>query len=107
MIVTSITASDYRNIEQAHIEPCGGMNIFYGDNAHGKTNLLEAIWLMTGGKSFRGSKDSDLVKFRCDKATVQMTFEAANRRQVIDMTIDKRRKVSLNGLTQATPKKLT
>ncbi|MBR5135317.1 MAG: DNA replication/repair protein RecF [Clostridia bacterium] len=107
MNVTALSAVAFRNLKDVSITPCDGMNIFYGDNAHGKTNLLEAVWLMTGGKSFRGSKDADMVMFSNESATIGMTFEARGRRQQIDMTIDKRRHVSLNGLPQATPKRLT
>ena len=107
MNVTALSAVAFRNLKDFSITPCDGMNIFYGDNAHGKTNLLEVVWLMTGGKSFRGSKDADMVMFGNDHAAIGMTFEARGRRQQIDMTIDKRRHVLLNGLPQATPKRLT
>ncbi len=107
MNVLSLQVSGFRNLSDTSIEPQSGMNVFYGDNAHGKTNLLEAIWMMTGGKSFRGSKDHELVGFGKDTARIRTDFEAGHRRQVIDMTIDKRRKASLNGLPLATVKRLT
>jgi len=107
MNVVSLHVSGFRNLSDTVIEPQNGMNVFYGDNAHGKTNLLEAIWMMTGGKSFRGSKDHELVGFGKDSARVQTRFEAGRRTQTIDMTIDKRRKASLNGLPLATVKRLT
>lgn len=58
-----ISIKDFRNIEQSHLTFSEGTNVIYGDNGNGKTNLLEAVWLLTGGKSFRGSKDRELIKF--------------------------------------------
>ena len=107
MKVKALTVSDYRNIEHGVLVPSEQMNILYGENAHGKTNLLEAVWLMTGGKSFRGSKDKELLRFGCDKATVAMDFEGASRLQKAVLTIDTRRKVTINGVEKPSPKSLT
>ncbi len=107
MRVTALQVKDFRNIKDIALVPCDGMNILYGDNAHGKTNLLEAIWLLTGGKSFRGSKDHDLVKFGCERAKVEGVFVAGGREQKASIMIDSRRKVCLNGVSQSSPKKLT
>ena len=54
MKVTGLECVDFRNIRNLGIEPCEGVNVIYGDNAQGKTNLLESIWLFTGCRSFRG-----------------------------------------------------
>ncbi len=107
MKITKLTADRFRNLREVVIEPAADMNVLYGDNAHGKTNLLEAIWMMTGGKSFRGSKDHELVAFEEKEAVISSTFEAGNRSQQMTMTIDKRRHATLNGLTLPTVKKLT
>ena len=61
MRVISLTADGYRNLSVPELRPEEGVNILYGDNAQGKTNLLEAVWLFTGGRSFRGAKDRELV----------------------------------------------
>ncbi len=98
MRVINLQIKQFRNICEAHVTPCEGMNILYGDNAHGKTNLLEAIWLATGGKSFRGSKDKDLVKFGEEQAAVQLQFFGGNREQTIRLDIKERRRAQLNGI---------
>lgn len=98
MKIHELCAKQFRNVEHASLCPCDGMNILYGDNAHGKTNLLEAIWLATGGKSFRGTRDADLVKFGAARAEVAVTFEAGGRRQQAQITIESRRKATLNGV---------
>ena len=63
MRVTQLELTNFRNIENAAVRPCDGVNIIWGDNAQGKTNLLESIWLFTGCRSFRGAKDAECVNF--------------------------------------------
>ena len=53
MHVLNLHFSNYRNLEDKSINPCENINIIYGDNAQGKTNLIEALWLFCGGHSFR------------------------------------------------------
>lgn len=107
MKLNAIRAKQFRNLGEVNITPCDGMNILYGDNAHGKTNLLEAIWMLTGGKSFRGSKDSELVRFGESTATVEASFYGHGRDQTVKLTVDGRRKATLNGVPQSSPKALT
>ena len=59
MVVTRLACQGFRNLEDGEIFPCSGVNVIYGDNAQGKTNLLEGLWLFTGGHSFRGAKDTE------------------------------------------------
>ena len=54
MIIESLELKNYRNYKELHMDLHPGTNVLYGDNAQGKTNLLEAMWLFTGAKSFRG-----------------------------------------------------
>ena len=63
MKVLALKFENYRNLDDAIITPCDGVNVIYGDNAQGKTNLLEAFWMFCGGHSFRGSKDNELIGF--------------------------------------------
>ena len=67
MYVTRLATRNYRNLAEGELFPCQGVNVIYGGNAQGKTNLLESIWLFTGGHSFRGAKDAELP--RLDPAT--------------------------------------
>ena len=67
MFVTRLACESFRNLEDGELFPCQGVNVIYGGNAQGKTNLLEALWLFTGGHSFRGAKDTELP--RLDPAT--------------------------------------
>ncbi len=63
MIIRRFRASDFRNIESCDIEFTDGVNLLYGRNAQGKTNVIEGIYIFSRGKSFRAREDSELVKF--------------------------------------------
>jgi len=68
--VKSIELENYRNIKHTKLEFCDGINVVTGENGQGKTNLIESIWLLTGGKSFRGSKDKDMINKDCSFARI-------------------------------------
>ena len=59
MFVTELKADGYKNLNGVLIKPHPEYNLITGMNAQGKTNLIEAIWLMTGCRSFSGSRDRD------------------------------------------------
>ena len=59
----------YRNLEHLVLD-FDDVNVIYGENAQGKTNLIEAVYLFTGAKSFRGARDSELVQFGKEQAHV-------------------------------------
>ena len=63
MKAEKLRGRDFRNLLPFEIEFSPGMNVIYGNNAQGKTNFIEALWLFTGAKSFRGAKDGELVAF--------------------------------------------
>ena len=78
------------------------MNIFCGENAQGKTNLIEAMWLCSGCKSFRGTRDKDFIGFETDKADIKITFTDKIRKQEISFVVAKDnikdKRVTLNGV---------
>ncbi len=106
MQITKLTLTGYRNLADLTLIPDRGVNVIYGENAQGKTNLLESIWLFSGLKSFRGAKDSELVGFGKDFARMELDFFAADREQKAVMTVANARKASLNGVSLASPAKL-
>lgn len=97
MKINSIDITDFRNIESLSTE-FDDVNIIWGENAQGKTNLIEAIYLFTGAKSFRGSKDKELVRFDKSQAKLQIKFEAGGRTQNAEIVIKGRREATLNGI---------
>lgn len=82
------------------VSPCEGMNVICGENAQGKTNTLEGIWLFTGAKSFRGSKDNNLVKFGCEKALLSLDFLGEGIEKTARIEIETKRIAFLNGKKQ-------
>jgi len=80
------------------VEPCDAVNVIYGENAQGKTNFIEAIWLFTGAKSFRGARDSELVLSGETAAFLKTEFYLDNRNQDCEIKIEKKRSAVLNGI---------
>lgn len=106
MHITQLSLTGYRNLADLTMLPDCGVNVIYGENAQGKTNLLESIWLFSGLKSFRGAKDSELVGFGKPFARSELTFFAADREQKAVMTVENARKATLNGVSLSSPAKL-
>lgn len=105
MKINSIEIENYRNIEKAQMS-FDDVNIIYGENAQGKTNLIEAIYLFTGAKSFRGAKDAETVRFGCDFARLKINFEGKDRLQEATLVIKNRRQATLNGIKKTSPSAL-
>ncbi len=99
MLVKTLSLIDFRNYEQAELSFCPGVNILYGQNAQGKTNLLEALWLFTAAKSFRTTKDSEMIRFQKDEARVKTEFSAFGRETSAEIKLysGKRKLLSLGG----------
>jgi len=68
MIIEKIRLSNFRNYKKEEIEFDNGINIIYGDNAQGKTNIIEAIFICSLGKSFRTNKEKELININSEKA---------------------------------------
>ena len=100
MKITSLSCENYRNLENLEIELCDRVNVFCGENAQGKTNIIEAVSVLSGEKSFRTSKDRELVMAGAEKATVTAKFFSKNRDNIISLEIENGRKVTLNGLLE-------
>ncbi len=99
MHVLNLHFNNYRNLEDNSIEPCENINIIYGNNAQGKTNLIEALWLFCGGHSFRGAKDSEFIKFGKDFAKIGINFYSQEREQTAEIIFaNSKREVTINGV---------
>jgi len=79
-----LTLSDFRNYAELEIEPAPGLNVFVGDNAQGKSNLLEGIAMLGTGKSFRTARDADTIRQGFTRAVLY--GEAAMRAGSVDLT---------------------
>ncbi len=97
MIIKELNISSFRNIENIKIFPSEEMNVIWGENAQGKTNLIEAIWLFTGAKSFRGAKEEELIPIGKEKASIKIFFIAEGVEKEAEILIDPKRRAILNG----------
>lgn len=99
MIIKSIELANFRNYESLNLEFDKGTNILYGDNAQGKTNVLEAIYLSSITKSHKSSKDQDIIKFGEDEAHIRTYLEKDNDTYKVDMHLRKNssKVIAVNG----------
>lgn len=96
MEAKKLSGERFRNLLPFEVDFCGGMNVIYGDNAQGKTNLIEALWLFTGAKSFRTSKDSEMVAFGSEKAGLTLDFVSGGVERQAKLLISNRRTAELD-----------
>jgi len=89
MIIKSLKLKNYRNYDLLNIDFDSATNIFCGDNAQGKTNILEAIYLSGTTKSHRGTKDRDLIKFENDESHIETVVEKKGIPFQIDIHLKK------------------
>lgn len=98
MIFKKIELANFRNIEALSLCPGEKVNIICGENAQGKTNLMEALWLFTGAKSFRQTKDSEFIKFGEEKALLKADFFAEGREQNAEISFSPQKSLKKNGI---------
>ncbi len=100
MLVKSLELNRFRNYEKLFIEFSGGVNILYGDNAQGKTNILEAICVCATTKSQKGSKDKEMIRIGDDECHIRMYVERETVPHKIDMHLrrTKAKSAALDGL---------
>ena len=89
MIIKSLELADFRNYEKLNIEFSSGTNILYGDNAQGKTNILEAIYLSATTKSHKSSNDKEIVRFGKDEGHIRTILEKDGAHYRVDMHLRK------------------
>lgn len=97
--ISAFSAVGFRNLEQTEIHPCPGVNVIYGDNGHGKTNLLEGISLFSGMRSFRGARNNQMIRDGEKFSRLETSFYSEGREQTAAMVItDGARELTLNGV---------
>ncbi len=89
MFVKSLELKNYRNYGEMEIHFAEGSNLFYGDNAQGKTNILESIYLSGTSKSHRGGKDKELIRFGEDEAHIRLFLNKRDVEHRIDLHLKK------------------
>jgi len=89
MIIKSLELDNFRNYKNLHMDFDRGVNILYGDNAQGKTNILEAIYVSATTKSHKGSKDKDIINFDSEEAHIKTYLDKDGLERRVDMHLRK------------------
>ena len=102
MRVLSLEADGFRNLTDIRMKPAPDLNLIFGNNAQGKTNLLEAIWSCTGCRSFRGAREKDYIRMKSPAMHLKMRFRDSRREQEVQIHLargeGKQKKILLNGV---------
>ena len=98
MWIKKIKINNFRNYEKEKINLEKNINIFYGQNAQGKTNIIESIFLCSLGKSFRAKKDNEMIKLNEENAIVEVEYEKSDRDGKIKIEIGNKKNIYLNGI---------
>ena len=108
MFIESLKLKNYRNYEEVEINFDKNINIIYGDNAEGKTNLLEAIYMCSTSKSHKNVKDNEIINFQKEEAHIKLIFynvlETINKNELkkrfIDIQLNKESKkgIAIDGV---------
>lgn len=106
MLFHKIILQDFRNIASLELTPGEGLNVIRGENGQGKTNLIEAFWLFTGMRSFRGARESELIRFGQSGASVSCSFESEGRTQSARIQFGAKRGGFLNEIRFPSPSAL-
>ena len=99
MRICSLRLADFRNYEKLELSLDPGTNLFLGENAQGKTNILEAVYLCGTTRSHRGGKDREMIRFGCEESHLRMLIDKNGADYQIDMHLKKARAkgIAVNG----------
>lgn len=100
MFIEKIELMNFRNYDTLSLEFDHGTNILYGDNAQGKTNILESVYLCGTTKSHKGSKDKEIIRFNQEESHIRMFVNKDNNTYRIDMHLKKNKSkgIAINGV---------
>lgn len=102
MIIESIKLKNFRSYKEKEFFLSPTTNVFFGNNAEGKTNVLESVYVCALGKSFRTKKDAELVKFGEEFGVVDIVFYDKDRKKNINFIVSEKSKkqIKVNGIKQ-------
>ena len=98
MWINNIKIKNFRNYYEQEIDLNENINIFYGENAQGKTNIIEAIFLCSMGKSFRAKNDKEMINLNSENASIEIEYQKTDRDGKIKINIGNKKSVSVNGV---------
>ena len=92
MVIKKIYLENFRNYKKQEIVLGNNINVFYGNNAQGKTNIIEALYYSALGRSFRTYKDSELINFESNTSKINVLYEKNKRDNEIEIVLNKSEK---------------
>ena len=98
MYIEKLNLTNYRNYTNQEVILDKNINIFYGNNAQGKTNLLESIYLCAIGKSYRTNRDKELINLNADFTNVNLSYKEKDREGKISVAISNKKIISINDI---------
>ena len=98
MYIKEIKLNNFRNYKQLDLNLNKNINIIYGNNAQGKTNILESIFLCSFGKSFRTNKEKEMIMFNENNLIVEIFYQKKDRDGKIKIEIGEKKQIYLNGV---------
>ena len=98
MNIKRIKIENFRNIEKMELCPSDKVNIIFGKNAQGKTNILEAIWLFSGAKSQRTTKEQEFIKISAPFFRNELDFFDGERDNNVKITLSDKKEITYNGI---------
>ena len=98
MWIKNLKIKNFRNYDEENINFNKNINIFYGENAQGKTNIIEAIFLCSLGKSFRAKKDSEMIKLEKNNSLIEIEYEKEDREGKIKIELGNKKTIFINGI---------
>jgi len=98
MFVDEISLNDFRNYEKGYALFSRGLNVIYGGNARGKTNILEAVYLLSAARSHRLARENEMIRFGCRIAKITAKFSSRGRDNIGEISIfsDKKKQIKIN-----------
>ena len=99
MYISSLELADFRNIASLHMDFSQGTNILYGENAQGKTNILESLYMISTTKSHRGVRDKDMIRFGMEESHIRSLIMKGGIDYRVDMHLRKNKSkgIAING----------
>ena len=98
MLITNINLQNFRNYKELNLKLNKGINIFYGDNAQGKTNIIESIFLCSIGRSFRTNKEKEVITLGETFSKININYEKSDRTGCIKYEISDKKMIEINGI---------
>ena len=100
MYIERIRLKNFRNYCEQEINLKNGINVFYGQNAQGKTNIIEAIFLCALGKSFRTKKEKETILFNEKSNSIEIDFSKKDRKGKIEYNIGEKKEIYINNINE-------